>query len=81
MSKKKVSFYVDAEKYDEFRSMTKITGDTITDIIDTMMTEYIGSIKMLIETPDKEALLKIIDERMKKIENDIDKALQLKGKE
>lgn len=81
MAKKKISFYVDEDKYDEFRSMTKITGDKITDIVDAMMTEYIGSIKMLIETPDKEALLKIIDERMKKIENDIDKALQLKGKE
>ena len=82
MAKKRINIYVDDEVYQEFKKVCALSGETITNVIDEAMKEYIKAIKMIIEAGDKDKLMAMIQNRldiqMNTIESEIDKRLDEK---
>ena len=82
MAKKRINIYVDDEVYQEFKKVCALSGETITNVSDEAMKEYIKAIKMIIEAGDKDKLMAMIQNRldiqMNTIESEIDKRLDEK---
>lgn len=82
MAKKRINIYVDEDIYKEFKKVCALTGETVTAVIDEAMTQYIDSVKMIIEAGDKEKLMAMIESKLSlqiaKVEEEIDTQLKAK---
>lgn len=82
MAKKRINVYVDEDIYKEFKKVCALTGETVTAVIDEAMTQYIDSVKMIIESGDKDKLMAMIESKLSlqiaKVEEEIDTHLKAK---
>lgn len=82
MAKKRINIYVDEDIYKEFKKVCALTGETVTAVIDEAMTQYIDSVKMIIEAGDKDKLMAMIESKLSlqiaKVEEEIDTQLKAK---
>lgn len=81
-NKKRINIYVDIDTYTEFKKSCSFFGDTVTNVIDSAMKEYINAINMIVEAGNKDKLIELIqkrfDNQMNNIETDIQKEIETK---
>lgn len=79
MAKKRINIYVEPDLYAEFKKYLPITGDTASGLFDHAMREYLSTIKMVMESNDKDALFEMMRKKMKLIEEEVSSQLDLKN--
>ena len=65
----RVNVHVDADQYEEFTVYSKITGVTFTDLVNDALVQFNQMIGGMIQTKDKDSLMKYMNDRIEQTKN------------
>lgn len=76
VNKKRVNIYVEVEKYERFKRLLDVMGETVTDFFDGAMTNFIEQMETIVENQDKDAFLQMMSRNLDAIQKQVEEELK-----